>query len=73
MADLVQISRMCHIVDNPPLYRAAFLVAYFAFLHMSNFTPHSQKAFDPTRHLLRQDMIFAPQGVHVLLKWTKKL
>ena len=43
------------------------------FLRMSNIAPHSLKAFDSTRHLLHQDIIFAPPGAHVLLKWTKTM
>ena len=40
---------------------------------MSNVAPHSLRSFDPTRHFLRQDIIFGPPGAHVLLKWTKTL
>ena len=70
---LALISSTCHILDDPPLYRAAFLVSFFAFLRMSNVAPHSKFKFDPNKHLLRQDVIFQPPGAHILIKWTKTL
>ena len=52
------------------LYRAIFLTSFFAFLRMSNIAPHSRARFDPGRHLLRQDIIFASPGADILLKWS---
>ena len=40
---------------------------------MSNMAPHSRFKFDSNRHFLRQDVIFADPGAHILLKWTKTL
>ena len=40
---------------------------------MSKLAPHGTAKFDPAVHILRQDMIFAPPGAHLLLKWTKTL
>ena len=40
---------------------------------MLNLAPHSAKAFDPSKHFLRQDLFFDPPGAHLLLKWTKTL
>ena len=40
---------------------------------MSNIAPHSIAGFDYSRHLNRQDIIFAPPGAHVLIKWAKTL
>ena len=59
---LARISEACSSLYDPPLFRAAFLLAYFGFLRMSNIAPHSLKAFDSTRHLLHQDIIFASPG-----------
>ena len=67
------ISAACDILSDPPLFRAAFLIAFFAFLRMSNIAPHSKAAFDPYRHILRQDVLFLHPGAHILLKWTKTL
>ena len=40
---------------------------------MSNIAPHSSKKFDPSTHILRQDLSFQPPGVHVTIKWSKTL
>ena len=40
---------------------------------MSNIAPHSIAKFDPSRHILRQDVIFADPGINLILKWTKTL
>ena len=70
---LYDISRACDSLRDPPLFRAIFLVAFYGFLHMSNMAPHSVKAFDSSKHFLRQDLIFAPPGAHLIIKWTKTL
>ena len=68
---LYHISKAFDGLSDPPLFRAIFLTAFFAFLRISNISPHSVKAFDPTRHFLRQDLIFHYPGDHLLVKWTK--
>ena len=70
---LTLISQACDILDDSLLFRAIFLLAFFAFLRMSNIAPHSRFKFDASRHLLRQDIIFAHPGAHILIKWTKTL
>ena len=70
---LALISSTCDILHDPPLYRAAFLLSFFAFLRMSNVAPHSKFKFDGNRHFLRQDVIFQSPGAHILIKWTKTL
>ena len=70
---LYQISIACDLLPDPILYRAIFLVAFFAFLRMSNIAPHSAKLFNQDKHILRQDVTFHPPGAHILIKWTKTL
>ena len=70
---LALISQTCEILEDPALFRTVFLLAFFGFLRMSNMAPHSRYKFDGNRHFLRQDIIFAPPGAHILLKWTKTL
>ena len=70
---IYQISVACSILSDPPLYRAIFLISYFAFLRMSNIAPHSVNKFDPSKHFLRQDVILAHPGAHIVIKWTKTL
>ena len=73
LTTLAAISRACNILEDPILFRAAFLLAFFAFLKMSNIPPHSRYKFNTTTHILRQDIIFQDPGAHVLIKWTKTL
>ena len=73
LTTLALISQACDILVDPPLFRAIFLLAFFAFLRMSNIAPHSRFKFDAQRHFLRQDVIFAEPGAHILIKWTKTL
>ena len=73
LSTLAQISWACEILDDPLLFRAAFFTGFFAFLRASNLAPHSIHKFSKSYHLLRQDIIFAPPGGHVLIKWTKTL
>ena len=70
---LYNIFISCDILNDPTLFRAIFLTAFFGFLRMSNIAPHSSSKFDHNRHFLRRDLIFASPGAHLLLKWTKTL
>ena len=75
----ITISLLLKIVQNRDaltygqVYKAVFLLAYFAFLRLSNVVPTSAKAFDVTRNLLRSDIIFGPPGAHIILKWGKAM
>ena len=73
LSTMSAISRACNILDDPILFRVAFLTAFFAFFRISNVAPHSRFKFDPNRHILRQDVIFHHPGAHILVKWTKTL
>ena len=73
LTTLYHISISCDILHDPELYRAIFLTAFYGFLRMSNIAPHSAKQFSKHRHFLRQDLIFAHPGAHLIIKWTKTL
>ena len=62
LTTLAAISRACNILEDPILFRAAFLLAFFAFLRMSNVTTHSRYKFDTNT-----------PGAHILIMWTKTL
>ena len=68
LTTLASISQACDILVDPLLFWAIFLLAFFAFLRMSNIAPHSRFKFDSYNHFLRQDIIFI-----ILIKWTKTL
>ena len=73
LSTLSAISKTCDILQDLPFFRAAFLLAFFAFLRMSHIAPHSRFKFDINKHILRQDILFLDPGAHILLKWTKTL
>ena len=70
---LNNLSVSCDTLSDPVLFRVIFLTAFYGFLRISNIAHHSSSKFNPDFHLLRQDVIFAPPGAHLLIKWTKTL
>ena len=70
---LYAISLSCDYLSDPILFRAIFLCAFYAFVRISNVAPHSTAQFNPDKHFLRQDVIFAPPRAHLIIKWTKTL
>ena len=48
-----------------------FLVAFFSFLRKSNLTTPSAQAFDPGKHLTREDIKFISQGAVLRIRWSK--
>ena len=55
------------------VFKAVYTIAYFSFLRLSNLVPHSIASFPPLYHLARADIIFAPPGIQIIVKWTKTL
>ena len=70
---MYDISKACDSLQDPILYRAIFLTAFYAFLRLSNIAPHSIRQFSQSKHFLRKDLIFAAPGAHLLIKWTKTI
>ena len=70
---LDKITKACDTLRYGCVCKAVFLLAYFAFLRISNVVPVSVKAFDATRNLLRGDVIFGPPGAHIIIKWSKSM
>ena len=48
-----------------------FLLAFFAFLRISNLLPKSRFHWDNHCTLLRKDISFTPSGLTIVLRWTK--
>ena len=70
---LYQLASACNSIRYGKVYKASFLLAYFAFQRLSNIVPVSANSFDPTHHFLRRDVIFGPPGAHIILKWAKAM
>ena len=48
-------------------------MVFFAFLRLSNLAPHAISGFDPTRHLIGEDIFFTSKFVKVLIKWRNTI
>ena len=70
---LLKLIRVCDNFPSGFIYKVIFLLAYFAFLHLSNLAPSSSSKFDFTRNFTRGDIIFGPTGAHVIVKWAKAM
>ena len=70
---LIDISLACDLVTFPQVFRAAFLLGFFAFLRLFNLVPHAVGEFDFTRHLTGDDIFFTYKYVKVMIKWSKTI
>ena len=70
---LTKLVKQCDKIHMGTIFKAAFLTSFFSFLRISNLVPHSISAFDHMKQLARADVIFAPPGAHILIKWSKTL
>ena len=55
------------------VFKTILLMAFLGFLKISNFTPHADRAFDPSRHLTPGDISFEPGCKKVAIRWSKTL
>ena len=55
------------------IYKALYLTAFFSFLRILNFVPHSIANYSPAKQLAMADVIFAPPGALLLIKWCKTM
>ena len=55
------------------IFKAAILLSFFSFVRISNLVPHSIATYNPLKQLSRGDIIFAPLGFHMIIKWSKTL
>ena len=55
------------------IFKGAYLLSFYSFLHMSNLVPQSIQEFSPLKHLARGDPIFKSNKVVSLLKWSKTM
>ena len=69
----IDISLACDLIASPQVYRAAFLLGFFAFLRLSKLVPHAVADFDFTRHLTGHDIFFTNKYVKVMIKWSNTI
>ena len=73
LEQLEQIVDVCDTVQNGVIYKAVFLLAFFAFLRLSNLVPCSAIKFDAQKHLARGDVIVSDASATLILKWSKTI
>ena len=59
---LIQIIQQCDYLYMGFVFKAAILLAYFAFLRMSNLVPHTITSYDPLKQLARADIFLHTLG-----------
>ena len=57
------ISQLLGTLDNPHIYRAAFMLSFYGFLRISNLVPPRQNTFDINRQLCVRDITVTTHGV----------
>ena len=67
------IVRACDFTYMGQIFKAIYTLAFFSFLRLSNLVPHTRNAFSPYYQLARGDVIFAPPGLLLLIKWSKTI
>ena len=70
---LTAIISMCDRFPFGYIYKAVFILAFFAFLRLSNLFPSSIASFSSSTHLCRGDIIIQPKFATLILKWSKTL
>ena len=62
-SDFLHISQVLNSLDNPLVYRVAFVLAFYGFMRISNLVPPRKCAFDPDRQLCFRDVSVSSIGV----------
>ena len=55
------------------IFKAAILLSFFSFVRISNLVTHATSSYEPLKQLSWGDIIFAPPGIHMIIKWSKTL
>jgi hypothetical protein len=68
---------MYYLLDHSNSFHVAvwavFTMAFFSFARMSNLVARTRNAFDPSKQLLRSDIILTQDTILLNFKWTKTL
>ena len=59
--------------DSDSGFWAAMLIGFYSFFRKSNLVPKSAKDFDPSKTLLRKDIIVRTWGLVICVKWSKTI
>ena len=62
--DLENISLLCEQFPYGVIFRAVFLMTFFAFLRISNLAAHSISQFNSTVHLTPKDVVISKKNIY---------
>lgn len=70
------LRRVLHVIshiDQFPTLRFLLITMFMFMLRQSNFLSSNVASFDPTRQLTRNDVTLSNDGLHIMVKWEKKI
>ena len=70
---LKSIVQCCNFTYMGQIFKAVYLLSFFSFLRLSNLVPHAITQYSPLKHLAQGDIMFRPDKVVILLKWSKTM
>ena len=73
LSQLKALVTLCDTIHCGQVFKEAFLLAFFAFLRISNIAPYAAGAFDPSRNLTPSDIKVTRKFMNVAIKWSKTL
>ena len=73
ISTLQMIVDQCNYIYMRQVFKALYLLSFYSFLRLSNLVPHAAVKFSPFKHLTRGDVIFRPNKLVIIVKWSKTM
>ena len=70
---LEQLIKKSRKFQNGQTFAALFLTAFFGFFRLSTLVPNNLHAFDKTRFPIKNDLIWAKPGAHIIITCSKTM
>ena len=67
------IDDQCNYTYMGQVFKALYLLSFYSFLHLSNLVPRAVAKVSPLKHIARGDVIFRPNKLVILVKWSKTM
>ena len=68
-----EISQSCESFESTLTYHCAYLLAFYGLFRISNLAPKYPSVFDPSHHLLRNDVAFLYPGARIKINRAKNI
>ena len=70
---LKQIVDQCDYTYVGEVFKALYLLSVYSFLCLSKLVPHDVKQFSPLKLLSRENVIFRPDKLVIIVKWSNTM